>query len=177
MPSQFQLWEMTLYQVWRWKGCVTSCSRTWTEWWLNIRRHTNLAPSPQHLKQEKGKSREGEKRKRGSSQLVKTEEKENALFSVRWEESPPAEDFEPDIFGILRWTVDCETLHLFVYLKDTQSMLARDLCRGKCFAQGGQEIVWDFCTWGWTYDCLIGQHLSTKWFVWDKLCFYLNLAL
>ena len=87
MPSQFQLWEMTLYQVWRWKGCVTSCSRTWTEWWLNIRCHINLAPSPQHLKQDKGKSREGEKRKRGSSQLSKTEEKEDALFSVPWEKS------------------------------------------------------------------------------------------
>ena len=61
-----------------------------------------MAPSPQHLKQEKGKSREGEKRKRGSSQLVKTEENENALFSVPWEESPLAQDFEPDIFGILR---------------------------------------------------------------------------
>ena len=58
---------------------------------------------------------------------MKTEEKENALFSVRWEESPPAEDFEPDIFGILRWTVDCETLHLFVYLKDTKHACARPL--------------------------------------------------
>ena len=73
-----------------------------------------MAPSPQHLKREKGKSREGEKRKRGSSQLVKTKEKEHALFSVPWEESSlAAEDFEPDIFGILRWTVDYETLHLF----------------------------------------------------------------
>ena len=130
---------------------------------INIRRHIKLAPSPQHLKQEKGKSREGEKRKRGSSQLVKTEEKENALFSFPWEESPLAEDFEPDKFGILRlnsWLWN----PTFVYLKDTQSMLARDLCRGNCFAHGGQEIVWDFCTWGWTYDCLIGQHLSTNGF-------------
>ena len=44
-----------------------------------------LAPGPQHLKQEKGKSRE-KKGKRGSSQLVKTDEKEHALFSVPWEE-------------------------------------------------------------------------------------------
>ena len=55
---------------------------------INIRRHIKLAPSPQHLKQEKGKSREGEKGKRGSSQVVKTEEKERALFSIPWEESP-----------------------------------------------------------------------------------------
>ena len=51
---------------------------------------------------------------------------------------PLAKDFEPDIFGILQLeTVDCETLHL------------RDLCRANCFAREAQEIVWDFCTWGW----------------------------
>ena len=42
--------------------------RTWTEWWLNIGRHIKLTPSPQHLKQEKGKSRESEKRKRGKEE-------------------------------------------------------------------------------------------------------------
>ena len=46
-----------------------------------------LAPGPQHLKQEKGKSRE-KKGKRGSSELVKIEEKEHAAFSVPWEEPP-----------------------------------------------------------------------------------------
>ena len=56
--------------------------RTWTEWWLNIGRHIKLTPSPQHLKQERGKSRESDKRKRGSSQLSKTKEKGDALFSV-----------------------------------------------------------------------------------------------
>ena len=40
---------------------------------------TRLAPGPQHLKQEKGKSRK-KKGESGSSQLVKTEEKENALL-------------------------------------------------------------------------------------------------
>ena len=42
--------------------------RTWTEWWLNIGRHIKLTSSPQHLKQEKGKSRESEKRKRGKEE-------------------------------------------------------------------------------------------------------------
>ena len=46
-----------------------------------------LAPGPQHLKQEKGKSRE-KKGKRGSSKLVKIEEKEHVAFSVPWEEPP-----------------------------------------------------------------------------------------
>ena len=31
--------------------------RTWAEWWLNRRRHIVLPPSPQDLKQRKGKSR------------------------------------------------------------------------------------------------------------------------
>ena len=44
--------------------------RTWTEWWLNIRRHIKLAPSPQHLKQEKGKTRE---KKGGKRNLVDCE--------------------------------------------------------------------------------------------------------
>ena len=61
--------------------------RTCTDWWLNIMRHIKLAPSPQHLKQEKGKSTE-KKGKRGSSQLVKTVEKRNALFFVSWEDPP-----------------------------------------------------------------------------------------
>ena len=49
-----------------------------------------------HLKQEKGKSREGEKKKREISQLVKTEEKEHALFSIPLGGVPLAKDFEPD---------------------------------------------------------------------------------
>ena len=172
MPSQFQLWETTLYQVWRWIGCVTSCSRTWTEWWLNIRRHIKLAPSPQHLKQEKGKSREGVKRKRGSSQLVKTEEKEHALFCVLWEESPLAEDFEPDIFGILRLELIVKP-YICLPQRHTKHAGARPL-QGKRLRPGRLG------------DCLellrVNLQLSYraskyKWFVWDQLCFYLNLAL
>ena len=63
---------------------------------------TRSAPSPQHLKQEKGKGRK-EKGKSGSSQLVKTGEKEHALFSL-WAEH---------IWYSQLGTVDCETLHLF----------------------------------------------------------------
>ena len=57
-----------------------------------------------------------EKRKRRSSQLSKTEEKEDALFSVPWEKS---DIFESDIFGFPQLeTVDCETLHLFTSKTD-----------------------------------------------------------
>ena len=112
--------------------------RTWTEWWLNI--------SPQHLKQEKGKSRE-KKGKRGSSQLVITKEKEHALFSVLWEEPPLLRTLSRTLFGIPQLeTVDCETLHLFT--SKTDKAWLRDLCRANCFASETQAIVWDFCTLG-----------------------------
>ena len=121
-------------------------SRTWTEWWLNIRRRIKLAPSPQHLKQEKGKSRE-KKGKRGSSQLVITKEKEHALFSVLWEEPPLLRTLSRTLFGIPQLeTVDCETLHLFT--SKTDKAWLRDLFRANCFARETQAIVWNFCTLG-----------------------------
>jgi len=137
--------------------------------------YIKLAPSPQRLKQEKGKSREGEKRKRGSSQLVKTEEKENALFSVPWEESPLAEDFETDIFSILRLeTVDCEILHLFTSKTDKACLRASPL-QGKLLRPGRRG------------DCLgllhlrvnlqLRQHLSTNGLFGTSYVFTLNLAL
>ena len=46
----------------------------------------NLAPGPQHLKQEREKAKKNGKR--GSSELVKIEEKDHAAFSVPWEEPP-----------------------------------------------------------------------------------------
>ena len=110
--------------------------RTWTDWWLNIRRRIKLAPSPQHLKQEKGKSRE-KKRKRGSSQLVITKEKEHALFSVLWEEPPLLRTLSRTLF--FNWYSPTGNSWLwnpsFVYLKDRQGMIARPL-QGKLFCQG-----------------------------------------
>ena len=143
---------MTLYQVWRWKGCVTSCSRTWTEWWLNIRRHTNLAPSPQHLKQEKGKSREGEKGKRGSSQLVKTEEKERALFSIPWEESPLQRTLSRTYLVFSNWK------QLIVKLYICATSAEQTVSPGKprrLFGTSAPEGEW-------TYNCLKRQYLSTN---------------
>ena len=122
--------------------------RTWTEWWLNIRRHIKLAPSPQHLKQEKGKTRE---KKGGKRNLVDCENIRKGaclIFRSLGGDRPPAEDFEPDILGIPRQeTVDHETLHLFASKTDTACL--RDLCRANCFTREAQEIVWDFSTLGW----------------------------
>ena len=121
--------------------------RTWTDWWLNIRRRIKLAPSPQHLKQEKGKSRE-KKRKRGSSQLVITKEKEHALFSVLWEEPPLLRTLSRTLF--FNWYSPTGNSWLwnpsFVYLKDRQGMIARPL-QGKLFCQGNPD------------DCLELLHL------------------
>ena len=123
--------------------------RTWTDLWLNIRRRIKLAPSPQHLKQEKGKSRE-KKGKRGSPQLVITKEKEHALFSVLWEKPPLLRTLSRTLF--FNWysptgeRVDCETLHLFT--SKTDKAWLRDLCRANCFARETQAIVWNFCTLG-----------------------------
>ena len=51
------------------------------------------------------------------------------------------EDFEPDIFGIPQMeTVDCETLHLFIILKDRQGYL-RDLCRENWFHSNFQGVI------------------------------------
>ena len=138
---------MTLYQVWHWKGCVTCCCRTWTEWSLNIRRHFKLAPSPQHLKQGKRKSRE-KKGKRLKLATCKNRRKRACLIFRSLGGVPLAEDFEPDIFGFPQLeTVDCEILHLFTAKTDKAACL-RDLCRANCFGREAQVIVWDFFTLG-----------------------------
>ena len=51
-----------------------------------------LAPGPQHLKQEKGKSKE-KKGKRGSSQLVKIKEKEHFPHFPLAGRSPPCRGY------------------------------------------------------------------------------------
>ena len=132
--------------------------RTWTEWWLNIGRHIKLTPSPQHLKQEKGKSRESDKRKRGSSQLSKTEEKRGCLIFRSLGEVLLAEDFELDIFGIPQLeTVDCETLHLFTSKTDkacfrTTFALQIASPREATRLSGTSAPVGE-----WAYNCLIEQ--------------------
>ena len=153
---------MTLYQVWHWKGCVTCCCRTWTEWSLNIRRHIKLAPSPQHLKQEKRKSRE--KRGKGwSSQLVKTEEKEHALFSVPWEEYPLQRTLSRTYLVFPNWKQ--------LIVKSYICLPQRQTRRHACAIFAGQTASAGKPSWlsatsslegEWTYNCLIGQYISTN---------------
>ena len=126
--------------------------KTWTEWWLNIRRHIKLAPSPQHLKQEKGKSREGEKGKRGSSQLVKTEEKERALFSIPWEESPLQRTLSRTYLVFSNWK------QLIVKLYICATSAGQTVSPGKPRRLSGTSAP----EGEWTYNCLIGQYLRTN---------------
>ena len=111
---------------------------------------TRLAPGPQHLKQEKGKSRK-RKGESGSSQLVKTEEKENALL------------FYYSLWAGHIWysqleTVDCETLHLFTSKIDKACEWTYNCLIGHWVSKY-KWFVWD------NHRCCC------------KLCFQLNLAL
>jgi len=114
--------------------------RTWTEWWLNIRRHIKLAPSPQHLKQGKGKSRKGEKRKRGSLQLLKTEEKEDALFSVSWEESPLQRTLSRTYLAFPNWKQLIVKPYICLPQRQTRHAYARPL-QGKLLRLGPGGVL------------------------------------
>ena len=142
--------------------------RTWTEWWLNIGRHIKLTPSPQHLKQEKGKSRESEKRKLTA---FENRRKRGCLIFRSVGEVLLAEDFELDIFGIPQLeAVDCETLHLFTSKTD-KACLRATFAWQIASLTGGQEIVWDFRTCGWMNLQLSYRTVTNyKWFFRDKLC-------
>ena len=122
--------------------------KTWKGWWLNIRRHIKLAPSPQHVKQEKGKRGEKKKGKEEARNLWKQKKKRMPYFPFSGR-SPLAEDFAPDIFGISQLeTVDCETLHLFI--SKTDKACLRNLCSCKLFCQGSPG------------DCLVLLHLRVN---------------
>ena len=146
---------------------------------LNRRRHIILPPSPQRLKQRKGKSRE--KRGKEEARSFWNRRKRACLIFRSLRGAPLGEDFEPDICGIPQLETFPETPHLFT--SKTDKACSRNLCRANCFAREAQEIVWDFCTWGWRNLQLSYRTVSNyKWFVWDsdrcccKLCFWLNLA-
>ena len=132
--------------------------RTWTEWWLNIGRHIKLTPSPQHLKQEKGKSRESDKRKRGSSQLSKTEEKGDALFSVPWEKSSLQRTLSWTYLAFPNWKQLIVKPYICLPQRQTRHACARPL-HGKLLRllearrlSGTSAPVGE-----WTYNCLIEQ--------------------
>ena len=108
---------------------------------------TRLAPSPQHLKQEKGKGR-NEKGKVEARSLWKREKKTMPYFH-----------FELNIFGIFQLqTVYCETLHLFTSKIDKAWEWTYNCLIGHWVSKY-KWFVWD------NHRCCC------------KLCFQLNLAL
>ena len=156
--------------------------RTWVEWWLNRRRHIILPPSPQRLKQRKGKSREkGGKRKLAASENRR--KRACLIFHSLMRGAPPW-------WGLWAghiWYSQERMILVFPNWKHsvkrystskTDKACSRYLCRANCFARETQEIIWDFCTWGWRNFQLSYRTISKyKWFVWDsnrcccKLCF------
>ena len=127
--------------------------RTWTEWWLNIRpsykASYELAPSPQTSEARKRKEQRRWKEERRNFTACENRRKRACpVFHSPGRSTPCKGLWAGPIFGILQLeTVDCETLHLFT--PKTDKACLRDLCRANCFAREAQEIVWDFCTWGW----------------------------
>ena len=97
------------------------------------------------------KKERAEKVKKGKEKfhsLWKQKKKSMPCFPFPGRSTPCKGLWAGPIFGILQLeTVDCETLHLFT--PKTDKACLRDLCRANCFAREAQDIVWDFCTWGW----------------------------
>ena len=122
--------------------------------------HIHLALSPQHLKQRKGKNRD-KKRRRGSSQLVKTGEKEHALFSVLWEE-PPTPTPWWGLWAAHIWYSPTGNIRRNATKRQTRHVRAtfagQTVSPGKPRRLSGTSAP----EGEWTYNCLIGQSLSTN---------------
>ena len=92
------------------------------------------------------------KGKRGSSQLVKTEEKERALFSIPWEESPLQRTLSRTYLVFSNWK------QLIVKLYICATSAGQTVSPGKprrLFGTSAPEGEW-------AYNCLKGQYLSTN---------------
>ena len=127
--------------------------RTWTEWWLNIRPSYKASyqigtKSTNIWSKKKERAEKVKKGKEKFHSLWKQKKKSMPCFPFPGRSTPCKGLWAGPIFGILQLeTVDCETLHLFT--PKTDKACLRDLCRANCFAREAQDIVWDFCTWGW----------------------------
>ena len=121
--------------------------RTWTEWWLNIRRHIKLAPSPQHLKQEKGKTR-GKKRGKEDPRSLWKHKKRSMPYFRFLGRRPPCWGLWAGHIWYSPTGNSWSWNRTFVCLKDRHGIPARP-SQSKLFYQEAQEIVWDFSTLGW----------------------------
>ena len=128
--------------------------------------HIHLALSPQHLKQRKGKNRDKKREKRKLSACENRRKRACLIFRSLGGTSHP----HPLVRTLSRtYLVFPNWKHSEKRYQKTDKACSRDLCRANCFAREAQEIVWDFCTWGWMNLQLSYRTVSKyKWFVWDS---------
>ena len=127
---------------------------------LNRRRHIILPPSPQRLKQRKGKSRE--KRGKEEARSFWKQKKKSMPYFPFSERSPPwwglwAGHMWYSPTGNIPWNATS------VYLKDRQGMLAQPL-QGETVSPGKprRSSGTSAPEGEGTYNCLIGQYLITN---------------
>ena len=114
--------------------------RSWTEWWLNIRRHIKLAPSLQHLKQEKGKTREKKRGKEEPRRLWKHKKRSMPYF--------PFLRRRPPCWGLWAGHIWYSTTGnswswnptYLIFASKTDTACLRDLCRANCFTRKPRRL-------------------------------------
>ena len=125
---------------------------------LNRRRHIILPPSPQRLKQRKGKSRE--KRGKEEARSFWKQKKKSMPYFPFSERSPPwwglwAGHMWYSPTGNIPWNA--------LFTSKTDKACSRNLCRANCFARKPKRSSGTSAPEGeGTYNCLIGRYLSTN---------------
>ena len=137
--------------------------RTWAEWWLNIRRHIIFTWHQVHNIWSKEKERTEKKREKRKLAACENRRKRACLiFRSLGGTSHP----HPFLRTLSRtYLLFPNWKHSEKRYQKTDKACSRDLCRVNCFAREAQEIVWDFCTWGWMNLQLSYRAVSKcKWF-------------
>ena len=151
---------------------------TWAEWWLNIRRHIIFTRHQVHNIWSKEKVRTEKKREKRKLAACENRKKRACLIfrslGGTSHPQPLVRTLSRTYLVFPNWKHSVKRYST----SKTDKACSRYLCRANCFAREAQEIVWDFCTWGWMNLQLSYRTVSKyKWFVWDsdrcccKLCF------
>ena len=121
--------------------------RTWAEWWLNIRWQIIFTWHQVHNIWSREKERTEKKREKRKLAACENRRKRACLiFRSLGGTSHP----HPLVRTLSRtYLVFPNWKHSEKRYQKTDKACSRDLWRANCFAREAQEIVWDFCTWGW----------------------------
>ena len=133
--------------------------RTWAEWWLNIRRHIIFTWHQVHNIWKERTEKKREKRKLAACENRK--KKEHALFSVLWEE-PPTPTPWWGLWAAHIWYSPTGNIRRNATKRQTRH--ARATFAGQTISPGKpRRLSGTSAPEGeWTYNCLIGQYLSTN---------------